>query len=93
MDVIATLRCTAYHEFTVMKEFRYYLELLLDHRCSSTDNCPECLSLQRIYQFMQTEIFSTIVYTETPLDLRQPARLELKAFNRAAAVPRRPPAA
>ena len=73
-----------------MDEYRYYLEFLLEHSCSGSANCRECLSLQRIYRFMQTEIFSTVVYTGAPLDLRQLTRLELKPLNRASAGPRRP---
>jgi proteasome lid subunit RPN8/RPN11 len=50
-----------------MNEFRHYLELLLAHRCrSAPESCKECLSLQRIYDFMRTEIFSTVVYAESP---------------------------
>ena len=57
-----------------MSELRYYLEMLLDHQCSSGDGtCRECQSLQRIYQLMQTELFSTVIYTETPLEPRRPA--------------------
>ena len=93
LDVVASRPPASYDKFTVMEELRFYLESLLDHRCSSTLNCPECLSLQRIYQFMQTEIFSTVVYTETAIEHRVPARFEPRPAHRAAAGPRRPHAA
>lgn len=77
-----------------MQELRYYLQALLDHQCASGNaNCRECQSLQRIYQFMLTEIFSTVIYTDTPLDLRRPAPSQSPPVNRAAAGPRRPHAA
>ncbi|HLY19636.1 MAG TPA: hypothetical protein VKR61_20555 [Bryobacteraceae bacterium] len=66
-----------------MDELRYYLETLLDHQCSSAANCPKCESLQRIYQFMQTELFSTVVYAETALQPRQFQMREDKGANRA----------
>jgi len=70
---------------TTMDELRYYLELLLDHRCSSAEGtCPECHSLRRIYQFMQTELFSTVIYTETALQPRQLPLSESKPANGAA---------
>jgi len=76
-----------------MHELRYYLEVLLDHRCSSANgDCPECQSLQRIYRFMQTELFSTVIYTETPLEHRQPTASPSRSVNRAAAGLRRPQA-
>jgi len=76
-----------------MHELRYYLEALLDHQCKSGNgDCPECEGLQRIYAFMQTELFSSVIYTETPLEHRQPAPSQSR-FNRAAAGPRRPHAA
>jgi hypothetical protein len=78
-----------------MHELRYYLETLLDHRCTSANGeCPECQSLQRIYAFMQTEMFSTVIYSGgTPLEYRQPALSQSQPINRAAAGPRRPHAA
>jgi len=76
-----------------MSELRYYLEMLLDHKCGGNGDCPECRSLQRVYQFMETELFSTVIYTETPLDPRQIARSRSLPINRAAAEPRRPQAA
>jgi len=77
-----------------MHELRYYLERLLDHQCSSgSGDCRECQTLERIYQFLQTELFSTVIYAETPLEPRQPARPPSQPFNRAAAGPRRPHAA
>jgi hypothetical protein len=57
-----------------MQEFHLYLEMLLNHRCQlDSGNCPQCRALQRIYEFMQTEIFSTVIYTETPRSLAQAA--------------------
>ncbi|HVN03583.1 MAG TPA: hypothetical protein VMT86_04140 [Bryobacteraceae bacterium] len=73
-----------------MDELRYYLESLLDHQCSGALNCPECVSLQRIYQFMHTEIFATVVYAETPIEQRQAPGFECRPAHRAAAGPRRP---
>ena len=76
-----------------MQELRYYLETLLDHQCGTgKGECPECLRLQRIYQFMQTELFSTVIFTETPLESRQAAASRSPSVNRAAAGPRRPQA-
>ena len=73
---------------TAMHELRYYLEALLDHQCASGNgNCPECRSLQRVYQFMQTELFSTVIYTETPLEPRHPAQSRSQPVNRAAGGP------
>jgi len=61
-----------FNEFTVMNELRYYLETLLHHQCNSGDgDCRDCQSLQRIYQFMQTELFSTVIYTETAVAPRR----------------------
>jgi hypothetical protein len=94
LDVIDSRANAAYYKFTAMQELRYYLEMLLDHQCrSGNGECPECQSLQRIYQFMQTELFSTVIYTETPLDPRQPAPSSSQPVNRAAVGPRRPHAA
>jgi len=77
-----------------MDELRHYLELLLDHRCApGAVNCPECMRLRRIYQFMQTEIFSTVVYPERHAELHFPMRPEARPLNRAAAIPRSPRAA
>ncbi len=77
-----------------MQELRCYLEMLLDHECRlANGDCPECQTLQRIYQFMQTELFSTVIYTETPLEPRQSVRRTAPPVNRAAAGPRRPHAA
>jgi hypothetical protein len=77
-----------------MHELRYYLEALLDHQCGSgKGDCPECQSLQRIYQFLETELFSTVIYTGTPLEHRQPTLSQYQPVNRAAAGPRRPHAA
>jgi hypothetical protein len=77
-----------------MHELRYYLGMLLDHQCiSGKSDCPECQSLQRICQFMQTELFATVIYTETPLEHRQPVPSHSQPVNRAAAGPRRPHAA
>jgi hypothetical protein len=76
-----------------MHELRYYLETLLEHRCSSAKgDCRECRSLTQIYQYMQTEFFSTVIYTETPLDPRPPVQSQSQPFNSAAAGPRRPQA-
>ena len=76
---------------TAMHELRRYLELLLDHECSSAKGkCPECHSLQRIYEFMQSELFSSVIYTETPLDARVPVRASGAPVTRAVAGPRLP---
>ncbi len=75
-----------------MHELRHYLEMLLDHECKAgSGECPECKSLQRIYQFIQTELFSTVIYAERALDSRQPAKGRGPSVNRAGAGPRRPP--
>jgi hypothetical protein len=77
-----------------MHELRYYLQMLLEHRCSAgKGDCRECRSLRQIYQFMQTEFFSTVIYPETPLEPRQPVQPESQPVNGAAAGPRRPHAA
>ncbi|MGC9951279.1 MAG: hypothetical protein ABSF64_33400 [Bryobacteraceae bacterium] len=77
-----------------MHELRSYLEMLLNHQCKSGGgDCRECHSLQHIYRFMQTELFSTVIYTDTPLDRRRPARTRPQPVNRAAAGPLRPDAA
>jgi hypothetical protein len=69
-----TATSSGFNEFTVMNELRYYLETLLDHQCNSGHgDCWDCQSLQRIYQFMQTELFSTVIYNETPLEPRRTA--------------------
>jgi len=74
-----------------MNEFRYYLGLLLEHRCGAgPQGCAECRSLQRIYEFMQTEIFSSIVFSETPMEPRQAARGGSNPANHATASPRPP---
>ncbi|HTT66314.1 MAG TPA: hypothetical protein VMG35_30895 [Bryobacteraceae bacterium] len=74
-----------------MHELHYYLETLLDHRCSSGNgDCPECKSLQRIYEFMQTELFSSVIYAETHREPHKSARFEAQALNRAVASLRRP---
>jgi hypothetical protein len=72
-----------------MQEFRIYLEMLLGHQCKPEADCPECRSLQRVLEFVQTQIFSTVIYSETPLDTRHTARTELKSAVRALAGPRR----
>lgn len=76
-----------------MNELRYYLQMLLDHRCSANGDCRECHTLQQIYRFMQTELFSTVIYNETPLAPRRPEQSHSQPVNRAAAGPRRPHAA
>jgi hypothetical protein len=77
-----------------MYELRYYLEALLDHQCrSGNGECPECRSLRRIYGLIENELFSTVIYSETPLEQRQRVPAKLQPVNRAAAGPRRPPAA
>lgn len=74
-----------------MHELRYYLETLLDHECTAANgDCRECQRLRRIYQFIETELFSTVIYRETPLAPRQPASSQSQPVNRAAAGPRRP---
>jgi len=84
----------AYYEFTVMHELRHYLEMLLNHECGpGNGDCRECQRLHRVYQFMQTELFSTVIYTETAKDPRQPARSPSRPVNRAVAGPRPPHAA
>jgi hypothetical protein len=68
-----------------MNELRYYLEVLLNHQCSpGSAACPECQSLHRIYQFMQTELFSTVIYKERPIQPRQVSSREAMPVNRAA---------
>lgn len=85
---------SAYYNLTVMHELRHYLEMLLDHKCSSDKgDCPECQSLQRVYRFMQTELFSTVLYSETRLEHRQRTQSQSQPVNRASAGPRRPHAA
>jgi len=77
-----------------MDELRHYLEALLDHQCASSGgNCRDCQSLQRIYQLMRTELFSTVIYSETPLEPRRAAQSLSPAINRAAGSPPRPHAA
>jgi hypothetical protein len=77
-----------------MHELRYYLETLLDHQCSSGNgDCRECRSLERIYQFMHTELFSTVIYTGITADRRQTSLSQWQSVNRATAGPRRPHAA
>jgi hypothetical protein len=77
-----------------MHELRHYLEMLLNHECGSGNgDCRECQRLQRIYQFMQTELFSTVIYTETLPEPRRSARPHLQPVNRTVAGPRRPHAA
>jgi hypothetical protein len=73
------------------QELRHYLELLLEHACArNPENCPECRSLQRIYEFMLAEIFSTVLYPETAIELRH-AHRESEPL-RAMAHPQRPQA-
>jgi hypothetical protein len=50
----------------VMNELRHYLTILLDHQCEGAHACAECESLRRIYAFMQTEIFSSVVFSAPP---------------------------
>jgi len=77
-----------------MNELRYYLEALLGHQCGSVNGeCPECQSLQRIYQFMQSGLFSTVIYPESTLEPHHPGQSQTQPVNRAAAGPRRPHAA
>ncbi len=81
-------------KFTVMHELRYYLEMLLHHECvSGNGDCRECQSLQRIYRFMQNELFASVIYTETLPAPRQPAQPRPQPVNRAVAGPRPPHAA
>jgi len=73
-----------------MHELRTYLEMLLAHKCSAgRDDCGDCQSLQRIYKFMQSEMFSTVVYAETPRAPRQ-AGEPPASLTRAAASPPQP---
>ena len=72
-----------------MQEFRIYLEMLLRHECKLEADCPECRSLQSVLQFVQTQVFSTVIYSETPLDTRHAAHIEPKSAVRALAGPRR----
>jgi len=52
---------------------------VLNHQCSSGDGkCLDCQNLQRIYQFMQTDLFSTVIYTETSLEPRRENGCERK---------------
>jgi hypothetical protein len=55
-----------------MEDLRRYLELLLDHDCGGQPDCTDCRSLQRVYQFLEAEIFSCVLYSETPLAPRIP---------------------
>jgi hypothetical protein len=65
-----------------MDELRQYLGMLLNHQCSSAGgNCPDCQNLQRIYKFMETDLFSTVVYTETRLPPRQPSHSQPQPVN------------
>jgi hypothetical protein len=67
-----------------MEELRYYLEMLLDHQCRLNGaNCPECQRLLRIYGFMQTELFSTVIFTETPIQPGEIRPREPRSANRA----------
>ena len=77
-----------------MEELRYYLERLLAHQCTpGSGTCKECQTLHRIYQFMETEFFSTVIYTETPIQPRQTPILENPVVRRAGVGPSRPNAA
>lgn len=49
-----------------MEELHRYLELLLDHTCGGEGECADCRSLQRVYQLLEAEIFSCVLYTGTP---------------------------
>lgn len=54
-----------------MHELRRYLAYLLDHQCQSQpETCRDCRTLQQIYQFMQAELFSTVIYPEAALEGR-----------------------
>jgi hypothetical protein len=67
-----------------MDELKLYLENLLQHQCRpSAESCADCRSLQRIFQFMQTEIFSTVIFTETPMLGRQTAPMCAALLSRA----------
>jgi hypothetical protein len=77
-----------------MNELRHYLEALLEHQCANSEgDCPECQGLERIYQFMRSRLFSTVIYTDTHLEPHRPAQSQSQPVNRAAAEPRRPQAA
>jgi len=90
LDAIVRHRQAAYYEFTAMDEFRTYLESLLGHTCNpARTNCRECQSLERIYEFMEAEIFSSVVYTEKFAAPRPGAAAASKRVNHAAAGPRR----
>jgi hypothetical protein len=70
------------------------LEALLEHQCADGNgDCPECQGLERIYQFMRARLFSTVIYTGTPLEPHGPAQSQSQPVNRAAVEPRRPQAA
>ena len=57
-----------------MHELRRYLAYLLDHQCQShAGSCRDCRTLQQIYQFMQAELFSTVIYPEAALEGRTQA--------------------
>ncbi len=74
-----------------MNELRYYLESLLDHSCAApASDCAECRRLDRVYQFLRTELFTTVIYRETGLPPRAKTEIRRQAANRAAAGPRRP---
>ena len=70
-------------------ELRHYLELLLEHDCERHENCRECRSLQRISEFMMSEIFSTVLYPEKAGELRK-TKEESGRVSRAVAHPQRP---
>jgi hypothetical protein len=75
-----------------MHELRAYLEMLLAHECRvSREDCGDCRRLQRIYRFIQTELFATVVYEETPLAPRRHGARPA-SVTRAAASPPRPEA-
>ena len=68
-----------------MDEIRCYLQMLLQHECDTgTDNCPECRVLMRIKEFLETAIFSTVIYTDWHPDSGRPALPKPMPANRAA---------
>ncbi|MGO4882173.1 MAG: hypothetical protein ACLP59_15270 [Bryobacteraceae bacterium] len=74
-----------------MHELRSYLEMLLGHPCGGGE-CPDCQHLQRIYSFIQNELFTTVVYAETPLSPHPGSGPQTRPVIRAAPSLHPPPA-
>jgi hypothetical protein len=53
-------------------EMRTYLELLADHeRNCARQNCPFCLSAERVYELVRNLIFSGVIYPEVEIQRRR----------------------